>query len=103
MSAGTIFMVRVEVVGVVNSSWDLWFSDRAEMDGFLQRRQPQLVVTDIHERDTNTAERALDAMDEHIAEMAATACVHCGMPETEHEQGGCCGDGGGSTFKQEAA
>jgi hypothetical protein len=71
VSAATIFMVRIEVDGFDRSSWDIWFSDRGEMDDFLARRQPQLIVTDIHERDTNTAETALAAMDEHIAEVSA--------------------------------
>jgi hypothetical protein len=73
VTAETIFMVRVEVRDIAQSSWDIWFSDRDEMDEFLARRQAELVVTDIHERDTSTAERALEAMDEHIAEQRGEA------------------------------
>lgn len=69
MSDGTIFMVRVVVDGSPDFSWDIWFSDKAEFDAFLMQRPKRgIVVTDIHERDTCTVQRALEGCEELIAE-----------------------------------
>jgi hypothetical protein len=71
--ADTVFMVRVEVAGIEKSGWNIWFADAAERDAFLAKRQAELIVTDICEYDTNTAETALAGMDEHIAEQRGEA------------------------------
>jgi hypothetical protein len=63
-----IFMVRAEVIGSSEPAWDIWFRERAEMDGFLAQRPPQIRIVDIHEREASTAESALEQARERINE-----------------------------------
>lgn len=64
-------MVRFEAEGVDDEpAMDIWFSERAEMDDFLARRPKGLMVTDIHERGTNSAETALASAAEYLEDAA---------------------------------
>jgi hypothetical protein len=61
-------MVRAEITGSDQPAWDIWFRERTEMDAFLSQRPGQLRIVDIHEREANTAETALDGARKRINE-----------------------------------